>query len=382
MLGALLGTAVAARPAAAQLGEQAASGSTAADTGTARRGQPGLLPTQTGFAQSQLRYDRVLNARLEARFAVKRLFRERGIHYPATEIYLRIFKRERQLELWVRPTRAEPFALLKTYNICALAGELGPKRRQGDEQVPEGFYYVDSFNPVSEYHLSLHLDYPNRSDAVLGNGSALGGAIYIHGGCNSAGCLALTDDGIKEVYWLSVEAKGTGQNRIPVHIFPTRLTDEELPRLAQAFRRTPGVLRFWQGLKPGFEYFEREHRVPRMNVTGNGTYQLAGEDRLSGAPPLGTQVGAAGSAGEKPLGDQVRAAGGAGDEPLGAQVQAASRAGDKPLGAQVQAPAGADTKPLGKPAGDPALAAQQLPANDSARVSARPVPTRRPGGGD
>jgi len=243
--------------------------------------RPGPQATQTAFAEAQLRYDRVLNARIEARFELKRLFRERGLHYPAAEIFVRIFKRERELEIWVRPTTDEPFALLKTYRICALAGALGPKRRQGDEQVPEGFYYIDQFNPVSDYLLSLHLDYPNRSDAILGRGGALGGDIYMHGGCNSAGCLALTDDGIKEVYWLSVEARGLGQTRIPVHIFPTRLTDSEMPRLARAFRNTPALMRFWETLKPGYEYFEQARRVPRMTVAANGSYRLAGEDQLS-----------------------------------------------------------------------------------------------------
>ena len=304
MLLALLGASAALQPARAQNGAQTMNTAAGADSASVRRVQPGPLPTQTSFAQSQLRYDRVRDARIEARYAVKRLFRERGIHYPAGEIFLRIFKRERQLELWVRAASGEPFALLKTYQICALAGQLGPKRRQGDEQVPEGFYYIDSFNPQSDYHLSLHLDYPNRSDALLGNGTALGGDIYIHGGCNSAGCLALTDDGIKEVYWLSVEARGTGQTRIPVHIFPARLTDEELPRLAQAFRSTPAIVNFWRTLKPGFDYFERERRVPRMVVTGRGGYQLAGEDRLRGGAPVQAEPVV------QPLGTPVRPGGG------------------------------------------------------------------------
>lgn len=288
----IIGTAFAFRPVRAQQGELGTGASAAAAAVPVPRGQPGPLPTQTSFAQAQLRYERVLAARIETRFQLKRLFRERGIHYPAAEIFLRVFKRERRLEVWVRPRSSEPFVLLKTYPICALAGRLGPKRRQGDEQVPEGFYYVESFNPQSDFHLSLRLDYPNRSDVVLGTGGALGGDIYIHGGCESAGCLAVTDQGIREIYWLSVEVRGLGQTRIPVHIFPARLTDEELPRLAQAFRSTPALVQFWQGLKPGFEYFEREHRVPRMNVSAGGAYQLAGEDRLSGtaAPAAGSSA--------------------------------------------------------------------------------------------
>lgn len=388
LLLALLGLGAAAPPVSAQ-SEQAAGASVAPDTAV-RRGQAGPLPTQTAFAQSQLRYDRVLNARVEARFQVKRLFRERGIHYPAAEIFMRIFKRERQLELWVRASAGEPFALLKTYNICALAGELGPKRRQGDEQVPEGFYYIDHFNPQSEYHLSLHLDYPNRSDAVFGNGAPLGGDIYIHGGCNSAGCLALTDDGIKEVYWISVEARGAGQTRIPVHIFPARLTDQEMPRLAQAFRKSPAMLSFWQNLKPGFEYFERERRVPRMNVNANGSYQLAGEDRLntgapaSGPAPLGTPLN--GAPGTQPLGTPVQSA--PGTQPLG--TPAATAPGTQPPGTPTATTTGTQppgtpaatatgTQPLGRPLGDTAQARGAAAADSLKTV--RPSPPTKPGGG-
>jgi murein L,D-transpeptidase YafK len=314
-----------------------------------------------------------MTARVEARFAVKQLFRERGIRYPAAQIFMRIFKRERQLELWVRPTVTEQFALLKTYPICALAGELGPKRRQGDEQVPEGFYYIDHFNPQSDYLLSLHLDYPNRADALLGNAGDLGGDIFIHGGCNSAGCLALTDQAIKEVYWLSVEARGAGQTRIPVHIFPARLTDTEMPRLGQAFAGKPQLLGFWRSLKPGFEYFERERRVPRMNVGSNGSYQLAGEDRFDGPAPLGTPL-----SGRQPLGTP-------------AKVGTSSSAGTAPITAGLTSPASlppggaaattGGAVPLGTRVSDASPALPGLALPQPLRTTGKPVAPVKPLGG-
>jgi murein L,D-transpeptidase YafK len=236
---------------------------------------PSLSPLDSDFTRAQLRYPRVLRARVDARFNVKRAFHERGIAYPAAEIYLRAFKRERALELWVRPHGEGTFSLLKIYDICAMSGELGPKKRQGDRQVPEGYYEIDFFNPSSDYLLSLHVDYPNDVDRTRpGRGGNLGGDIYIHGGCESIGCLAVTDEGIKELYWISVEARAAGQNRIPIHIFPARLTDQGLDALRTAYSDDPALTTFWGNLKPGFDFFEQTRRVPRM-LRGGGQYRVA-----------------------------------------------------------------------------------------------------------
>lgn len=270
------------------------------------------LPTESRFALEQLRHERVRNAREASRFNIKRLFHERGIRYPAAEVFMRIFKRERSLELWVRSADAAQFELLKVYAICAMAGELGPKRRQGDMQTPEGFYAISFFNPRSDFLLSLHLDYPNRRDrAAAAAGGRLGGDIYIHGGCNSEGCLAVTDDGIKELYWLAVEARAAGQQRIPVHIFPARLDAADLEILLGTFSDQPELGRFWQTLKPGYDFFEENRRIPSVFVTAQGEYTLdasaaaatgpLGVPRGGGPPsgadtkpvrhPLGTPVG-------------------------------------------------------------------------------------------
>ena len=217
----------------------------------------------------------MLLARLEKKHEIKKLFRERGVAYPAAETFLRIFKRERVLEVWVRGANDSQLTLLKSYSICAMAGKLGPKREQGDGQTPEGFYYVDGFNPSSEFHLSLHIDYPNRVDQIQNRGSALGGAIFIHGGCRTEGCLAVTDDAIKELYWIAIEARTAGQTKIPVHIFPTRLTDDELFKLTQVFDKDPELKRFWANLKPTYDYFEANKRVPKITIDDRGRYRMA-----------------------------------------------------------------------------------------------------------
>jgi murein L,D-transpeptidase YafK len=231
---------------------------------------------ETSFAREQLRHNRVRAAHLRASPKIHRMFVEKGIAYPAAEMFVRVFKRERQLEVWVRPQGESRFQHLKTWGICGMAGKPGPKRQQGDMQVPEGFYAIDLFNPSSSYHLSLRVNYPNERDVAVNRaGLRLGGDIYIHGGCKSEGCLAISDGGIEELYWLSVEARALGQREIPIHIFPARIDAAEIRRLGPIFADQPGLVEFWETLRPGYEYFEKHHRLPQVTVDAKGRYRIA-----------------------------------------------------------------------------------------------------------
>ncbi|HET9440063.1 MAG TPA: L,D-transpeptidase family protein [Longimicrobiales bacterium] len=234
------------------------------------------------FVREQLRYERVREARSATEERIVRMFEDRGIEFPAAELYLRVFKAERKLELWARSPDKDKFQLLKTYEICALAGIVGPKGKQGDAQVPEGFYHIDLFNPTSSYHLSMRIDYPNKRDRLANTRKyRLGGDIFIHGGCKSEGCLAMTDAGISELYWIAVNAQANGQQRIPVHIFPARLhKDKDMKRIRNTFRPPPDILGFWDELKPGYQYFEKHRRVPTVFVDAQGHYQLAESSNL------------------------------------------------------------------------------------------------------
>jgi murein L,D-transpeptidase YafK len=248
-------------------------------------------PRSSGFVKNQLSHDRVLAAMVEKRFEMKKIFREHGLTYPAAEIFLRVFKREHSLELWVRPQGQDGFVLLKTYEICALRDKPGPKRAQGDLQTPEGFYYINNFNPQSGFHLSLGVNYPNESDRILHPaGKDLGGDIFIHGGCRTAGCMALTDENIKEVYVVAMEARDRGQERIPVHIFPARMTDDALKQLVRVFEKEqPMLVGFWANLKSGYDYFENARTLPAITVNKRGRYIFRNVVEPSGEL-LGTAV--------------------------------------------------------------------------------------------
>jgi murein L,D-transpeptidase YafK len=217
------------------------------------------------FAQTQEKAPRVTAARKRAGPALRALFAEARVSYPPGALYLRAFKREGVLELWAGP-RAQPLTLVKTYPVCAASGVLGPKRRQGDGQVPEGFYVVDRFNPWSNFHLSLGLDYPNASDRVLSDKKAPGGDVFIHGDCVTIGCIPLQDGPVEEVYLAAVDARLAGAKSIPVHVFPARMDEAGMDGLLAQAKADPSLRAFWEGLRPGFSAFERTRRIPAVRV--------------------------------------------------------------------------------------------------------------------
>ena len=232
-----------------------------------------ILLTQVDFKSDQKKFQRVAEAYRSKEQVVRSQLAAQGISLARLEIFIRIFKQEKKVELWAR-NKGEPFIFLTSYPVCANSGTLGPKRRQGDNQTPEGFYVINTFNPASTYYLSLGINYPNSSDKILCKSGNLGGDIFIHGNCVTIGCIPITDDKIKELYIYAVEAKNNGQELIPVHIFPTALTEINLNRLQSEFGENKNLLSFWNNLKPGFDYFEKWHLLPSITVDPQGNYQV------------------------------------------------------------------------------------------------------------
>ena len=227
------------------------------------------------FREMQWNYPRVRAASKEKDEALRQRFKKKGLAYPPGAILLRAFKQEAVLELWATEANDKPYVLVHEYRICTSSGTLGPKRRFGDVQVPEGFYELDWFNPQSNFYLSLHINYPNASDRILGSHQNPGGDIFLHGNCASIGCIPITDEGIKEVYWLAVLVHNQDAQRLPIEIFPARLTDLGLKTLLAAHSDQPSLLAFWGNLKQGYDYFEHNHRLPRIKTRADGTYSFS-----------------------------------------------------------------------------------------------------------
>jgi murein L,D-transpeptidase YafK len=208
---------------------------------------------------------------------LQKQFEAKGLKWPAKYIYIRSFKYDSQMEVWVKNEIKDPFKLFKTYRVCALAGSLGPKRMEGDYQVPEGFYYINEFNPNSTYYLSLGINYPNVADKILSDSLRPGSGIYIHGSCVTVGCIPITDQQIDELYILAAHAKDAGQDFIPVHIFPIRFN---VPRsvsfLENLSKDDPSLKKFSLQMEDAFNYFEKYKQLPVVMIESNGDYSIDG----------------------------------------------------------------------------------------------------------
>ena len=198
-------------------------------------------------------------ARLDERLAAQ------GVSLGAP-VFLRIFKLESEIELWV--VKEGRFVRFATYPICLWSGRLGPKLKEGDRQAPEGFYTVaaEQLNPNSRMHLSFSLGFPNVFDQAHGRS---GSFLMVHGGCASIGCYAVTDPIIDEIWAFVTAALDKGEGRIPVHVFPFRMTE----RNVRARRGYPWEA-FWADLKQGYDLFEQS-RIPPVISVCNGRYVFA-----------------------------------------------------------------------------------------------------------
>jgi murein L,D-transpeptidase YafK len=189
-------------------------------------------------------------------------------------VFIRIFKREFELELWMQ--RDDRFHRFAVYPICRWSGGLGPKLAEGDWQAPEGFYTVDAgaMNPNSRWHRSFNLGFPNLFDRAH---KRTGTYLMVHGGCSSIGCFAMTDPVIDEVWRLVSAALKGGQPRFHVHVFPFRMTEENL--MLRSHMRWAS---FWRDLKLGYDAFEKSQVPPRVSVC-QGRYVFAPAPQSMGA---------------------------------------------------------------------------------------------------
>ena len=229
--------------------------------------------TSLHFMDYQRSIPKVLDLMNRKEDTLMKQFREKGLVWPARYVYIRSFKYDSELEVWVKNSKEDKYRLFKTYKVCAMAGTLGPKRMAGDYQVPEGFYYINEFNPKSEYHFSLGLNYPNAADRILSDSLQPGGDIYIHGSCVTTGCIPITDAQIEELYVLAVHAKDLGEDFIPVHIFPVNFNNgRSVEYLNKYLMQFSEYSPFVRNMRSAFYYFEKYREVPFVLVNGKGDY--------------------------------------------------------------------------------------------------------------
>ena len=200
---------------------------------------------------------------------------EHSISRDSLRIYLRAFKTEKKVEVWGKNICDSTYTLIKEIPMCEISGEIGPKRRSNDLQVPEGFYYINELNPYSKYYLSMKINYPNSSDSIRGVKGHLGNLIYIHGGCESSGCISINDDKIKELFVYCIEAYNARQQKIDIAIYPARLDDKTYKRLTTAYSKNKDKISLWSDLKKSYDLFNQRHIPPTVKFLPDGTHEVS-----------------------------------------------------------------------------------------------------------
>lgn len=200
-----------------------------------------------------------------------------GVNSP---ILVRLYKEESDLEIWKQRTDGT-YALLKTYEICAWSGKLGPKKKEGDRQAPEGFYSVSpaQLNPKSNYHLAINMGYPNAYDRANGR---TGQHLMIHGSCNSSGCYAMDDEQVQEIYTLARYSFDGGQRDFQIQAYPFRMTPKNMAR-----HKNSEHYAFWQMLKKGSDHFEITRKPPNVGVCERSYIFDQTAETVAGLSPAG-----------------------------------------------------------------------------------------------
>jgi hypothetical protein len=222
---------------------------------------PGKSPTTVPLA-------RIAEAEAAKLSVVKGLFAAAHVTFPPAQMLLRAFKKEKRVELWAASRAGGAMAHVTTYEICRASGELGPKRQEGDWQVPEGFYTLGDYTPATGYYLAMLVSYPNLSDRILGDKQHPGNEIMIHGRCASVGCLAMSDERIQEI-WVAAAALRNAGGVVHLHIFPSR-------DMAGLVRNAPddATRAFWANLAEGLDFFAAQRRQPVVRVDAEGRYHF------------------------------------------------------------------------------------------------------------
>ncbi|KQP16586.1 murein L,D-transpeptidase family protein [Methylobacterium sp. Leaf93] len=187
------------------------------------------------------------------------LMSQKGTSASAPVLF-RAYKKESEIEVWKKAASGR-FVHIKTFPICRWSGQLGPKRKTGDRQTPEGFYSVPprQMNPNSSYYLSFDVGYPNAYDRAQGS---TGSAVMVHGVCSSMGCFAMTDQVVGEIYAIARDAFAGGQAAFQFQSYPFRMSAANMAR----YRTDPNIA-FWRQLKEGSDRFEATGEEPNVTVT-------------------------------------------------------------------------------------------------------------------
>jgi murein L,D-transpeptidase YafK len=216
---------------------------------------------------------RVAKARKIWSAKIDSVLRASGIQTKDFRMLIMVSKLEQELKIYAGSKQpGERMRLIRSIPVCAISGKPGPKNRQNDEQIPEGFYHINRFNPQSWFHLSVQVSYPNEADVRRNPEGNYGNHIMIHGSCVTIGCIPVTNPGIEELYVFCLKATENGQKKIPVYIFPAWPDAAVFQKLCFEYRDQPRLLGFWQNLQQGYRIFSKTEVPLNISYSKKGSY--------------------------------------------------------------------------------------------------------------
>lgn len=223
------------------------------------------------FLDEQLRYKRVRTAYTEKKPIIQERLQEMDLSLNNVNVMIKAYKNEQIVRVYVKKSSDKKWGVYKEFPFCSFSGDLGPKRKEGDFQIPEGYYHINHFNPASNFLLSLGVSYPNKADKIKSSAPRKGGAIYMHGNCVTIGCIPIQDEPIKELYILSVLGKNNGQSQVPLHIFPFEYSD---PIWSLAIQKYPEHQAFWKNIYEVEQRFDSTMIAPKVGINSAGDYYV------------------------------------------------------------------------------------------------------------
>jgi len=226
----------------------------------------------TSCKEEEKGIDRVERSKKLKSRKITQQFTKAGIDETNYEMFVQVFKLEQNVQVWARERGSnDEFKPVSRYAFCVISGELGPKRKEGDLQIPEGLYHINRFNPKSNYYLSLGLNYPNASDLILSDKEQPGSDIFIHGGCVTIGCISIGDSWAGEIYIIAENAKKLGQSKVPVYIFPYDMNEK---KHTEFVGKHPHHKKFWDNLKTAYDHIQSTKKPIEFSVEKDGSYTV------------------------------------------------------------------------------------------------------------
>jgi murein L,D-transpeptidase YafK len=229
-----------------------------------------LFQQQHTYKEQQLMHEPVKKAYQLYEADILANLKKKEIKPATLDVLLRVYKEERMVELWAKNKTDSAYVLTDQFAITSLTVHLGPKKTEHDHQISEGFYYIDKLNPLTPLPMSTRINFPNVADKIIQGNPDLKGSVSICNEEKAKGNIQLAKNDLQKLYVYLVETKNNGTVYIPIHIFPFRMTADNMEMKTKQYSEDLALIRFWLNIEPGYSLFEESHQLPEYSFSRGG----------------------------------------------------------------------------------------------------------------